>query len=219
MCPKCSTSTGEGVRGLTRRSFVKMAALATVFGGRFGRAVAYAADAVSDDSAFIRRAGLAFRSRSDWTLEPLREDRLRRMESCDRLTIHHSGGEQFRDRSEVAAVQRLQGMLAEHAGRGYGDIGYHFVVDPAGRVWEGRKLAFEGAHVVGQNESNVGIVALGDYEKQGLAREQQDALRLLVGCLRDRFGIKLHRVYGHSDLGQSVCPGRNLYTWVTELKG
>jgi hypothetical protein len=141
------------------------------------------------------------------------------MATYDRLTVHHSGGDQFHDRSEMAVVQRLQGMQAEHAGRGYGDLGYHFVVDPAGRVWEGRALAFEGAHAVGQNEGNVGVVVLGDYERQDLVQTQRESLRLLVGCLRERYGIKLHRIYGHSDLGSSVCPGKNLYTWVSDFRG
>lgn len=196
-----------------------MTAFAAVFGYRAGRTVAFAADAAGDDSAYIRRAGLAFRPRSSWTSEPSRMDRLTRIAAFDRLTVHHSGGETFRDRSEVSAVQRLQGMFAEHVARKYGDIGYHFVMDPAGRVWEGRNLAFEGAHVVGQNDSNIGVVVLGDYEDQDFLQGQRESLRLLVGCLRERFGIKLHRIYGHRDLGQSVCPGKNLYAWVTELKG
>lgn len=198
---------------------MKMAVMATAFGSRIGRAMVTSNNGELDDATFIRRAGLAFRSRSDWTSEPSRIDRLRRMAAYDRLTVHHSGGEQFRDRSEMAAVQRLQGMLAEHASRGYGDIGYHFVIDPVGRVWEGRPLAFEGAHVVGQNEANVGIVVLGDYDRQDLVVPQRESLRLMIGCMRERYGIKLHRVYGHSDLGASACPGKNLYAWVTGLKG
>lgn len=201
----------------TRRSFVKLALLAAVSRAVPARAVTVAKKA--DDSADIRRAGLAFRPRSHWTSAPLKTDRLRPMENYDRLTIHHSGGEQFRESSEVSAVQRLQGMLAEHVGRGYGDIGYHFVIDPAGRVWEGRDLAFEGAHVVSQNDANIGVVALGDYDRQEFLDGQRESMRLLVGCLRERYGIKLHRVYGHSDLGASACPGKNLYAWVNEMKG
>lgn len=204
---------------LTRRLFMKMALLTAAAGSGAVRAMASQADARVDDTAFIRRAGLAFRRRSDWTATPLKTDKLRPMAAFDRLTVHHSGGDPFRDRSESAAVQRLQGMLAEHVSRGYGDIGYHFVVDPAGRVWEGRGLSFEGAHVVSQNETNIGVVMLGDYERQELVSGQKESLRLLVDCLRDRYGIKLHRVYGHSDLGASVCPGKNLYAWVTGLKG
>jgi hypothetical protein len=219
MSRRFSISTGDDVEELTRRSFVKMAVLSAFCMGRFDRVMAAVAGAESDDATFIRRAGLTFRSRSDWTSEPSRADRLRRMVAYDRLTMHHSGGDQFHDRSEMAAVQRLQGMLAEHASRGYGDIGYHFVLDPAGRVWEGRRLAFEGAHAVGQNEANIGVVVLGDYDRQDLVQVQRESLRILIGCIRERFGIKLHRVYGHSDLGQTACPGRSLYAWVSNLKG
>lgn len=211
--------TGDDVAELTRRSFLKMAALAAACANPVSRAVAAQIPAESPDLAYIRRTGLALRSRTDWTAGTSSLDKLRRMDRYDRLTVHHSGGEQFRDRSEVAAVQRLQGMLAEHSSRGYGDVGYHFVIDPAGRVWEGRSLAFEGAHVSSQNEANVGIVVLGDYERQELVKAQQDSMRLLIGCIRDHYGIKLHRIYGHSDLGSSVCPGKNIYSWLSELKG
>jgi len=211
------------VRGMTllsRRRFIglTMAVSALALRQRWSLAATDTGTG-ADGASYIRRAGLTFRPRSHWTSEPSRHDRLRQMENFDRVTIHHSGGDQFRESSEVACVQRLQGMLAEHVRRGYGDIGYHFVVDPAGRVWEGRSLVFEGAHVISQNDANIGVVALGDYDRQELAEAQKGSISLLIGCLRERFGIKLHRVYGHSDLGASACPGRNLYAWVNELKG
>ena len=91
-------------------------------------------------------------------------------------------------------------------------------MDYVGRVWEARSLAYEGAHVAGQNERNLGVMLLGNYEQQAPSVTQITSLEAVVQALRERYGIKRHRVYGHRDLGQSVCLGAHLYPHVEKLK-
>jgi hypothetical protein len=136
----------------------------------------------------------------------------------DRLTVHHTGVKANVHVGRQNVVRDLNGILDSHCDRNYGDIGYHFAVDYAGRVWEARSLSYEGAHVSGQNDSNIGVVLLGNFEAQRPSTAQLAVLRKLVLLLRGRYGIKQHRVYGHCDLGSSICPGRNLYGQVRVLR-
>lgn len=156
--------------------------------------------------------------RQDWTNSDVKTWRLRGAGLFDRITVHHTAGQINRHTLEPDVINDLDSVLASHSSRGYGDIGYHFVVDYAGRVWEGRSLAYEGAHVSDQNENNIGIMLLGNFQEQDPSCDQLDSMYKLVRVLRDHYRIKKHRIYGHRDLGHSICPGDNLYTHVVSLK-
>jgi N-acetyl-anhydromuramyl-L-alanine amidase AmpD len=136
----------------------------------------------------------------------------------DRITLHHAGNGMVCAAARSQIARDLQGVLTAHLARGYGDIGYHFVVDYNGRVWEGRSLAYEGAHVLCENERNIGIMLLGNFEKQKPSPAQVRTIAELVPLLRRRWRIRRHRIYGHCDLGQSICPGRNLYSHVARMR-
>jgi hypothetical protein len=108
--------------------------------------------------------------------------------------------------------------LAGHQRRRFGDIGYHFILDRAGRVWEGRSMQFVGAHVSAENEENIGVMMLGNFEDQRPSDRQVDALRALTFALQGRYAVPATRVYGHRDLGHTLCPGHHLYGEVKALK-
>jgi hypothetical protein len=156
--------------------------------------------------------------RDAWTAIRPKPWRLRGATAYDRITVHHAGAVISRGLDRDAVRERIENVLLEHQNRNYGDIGYHFLVDFAGRVWEGRSLAYEGAHTLGQNERNVGIALLGNFEQQEPGREQLDALAGLVDGIRERYRIKRHRVYGHRDLAHSLCPGTRLYAEIVKLR-
>lgn len=156
--------------------------------------------------------------RKDWSTEALDLRHLRAAARFSRITVHHAGNEPDFSTSRRSIEQKLNGMLAAHRQRRYGDIGYHFIVDYAGGVWEGRPLRYEGAHVLSENEQNIGIVLLGNFERQMPSRKQVAATARVVNLFRQRYGIARHRLYGHCDLGSSACPGRNMYRYVARLR-
>lgn len=94
--------------------------------------------------------------------------------------------------------------------RGFLDIGYHFVIDGQGRIYEGRNLAVHGAHVKGHNAGTLGIALMGNYEESEPASEQMARLKWLVRDLMAKH--PLTHLAGHSDFlpGKTLCPGKNL---------
>ena len=163
-------------------------------------------------------ANLALIRRSSWTQTRPDAGKLHAAVAHDRLTVHHAGNRADFTTSEQSVIYELEGILTAHRARRYGDIGYHFIVDYAGRVWEGRSLSYDGAHVAYENEGNIGIMLMGNFEEQQPSSEQVQSLDTLVSMLCDRFQIRRERIYGHRDLGYSVCPGRNLYPHVQEMR-
>lgn len=148
--------------------------------------------------------------RSAWASSGVIPARMNRMLPVSRITIHHDGMPpiSLRSRGDVAA--RIDQIRASHHQRGWGDIGYHFVIDPAGNVWEGRPLSWQGAHVGSQNEGNIGVLVLGNFQEQRPTGQQVSALDNFVADMMTRHRVGVHRVHTHRELAKTECPGRNL---------
>jgi hypothetical protein len=172
----------------------------------------------SDDDLDAIASEMTVIPRATWNRESGDPSRMRAAGRYTRITIHHAGMQAIRHTSRAAIISDLNRIREAHLEQRYGDIGYHLIVDYAGRVWEGRSLAYEGAHVLSENEANVGVMLLGNFERQQPSLAQLAAMAELVELLRTHYGIRRSRVYGHRDLGSSVCPGRNLYPYVAELR-
>ncbi|MGD9689615.1 MAG: peptidoglycan recognition family protein [Phycisphaerales bacterium] len=161
--------------------------------------------------------GLDVRPRSAWTSAGVaRPLNIKPMRGIERITVHHDGMNAFTSTSDADAARRLENIRRAHLGRvsragePWADIGYHYAVDPSGRVWEARSLDYQGAHVDGKNEHNIGIVMLGNYDKQAPNRAQEAALEAIVAAQMRRHRIPLARVFTHQELDRTACPGSTL---------
>jgi N-acetylmuramoyl-L-alanine amidase len=140
----------------------------------------------------------------------------------DRITIHHTAevpGSRF-DGSLTDSVRVLQNVQRNHVdNRGYGDIGYHFLVDAAGRVFHGRSLEYQGAHAGGSNNiQNIGVCLLGNFEFRRPSPRAMAALDSLLRDLRRQHRILRTRIYGHGELKSTKCPGSSLAHWTKDYR-
>jgi len=160
--------------------------------------------------------------RSAWTREGVMASRANPMASVRRITIHHAAIDSTDLRTADDVIARLRSIRRDHMNRRpepFADIGYHYVIDPQGRVWEGRPLRYQGAHVAEQNESNLGIMLLGNFTYQQPTNSQINALDSFVGQQMRRYGVPVSRVYTHRELGKSTCPGVNLQNYMDRTRG
>jgi hypothetical protein len=150
--------------------------------------------------------------------------------------VHHTAGQNGYTRSEAAAI--VKGIQLFHVqGNGWNDIGYNFLVDRFGTIYEGRFGGIDrnvvGAHAQGFNTGSVGIALLGTYETQAPSAAAQDAIARLIAWRldvahvdptafltfvsggSDRYPtgvpVLLNGVSGHRDAGFTACPGDILY--------
>jgi hypothetical protein len=160
------------------------------------------------------------------------------------IFVHHTGHPNGYDCAD--APEMLRAMEEDHVtGEGWDDIGYNFVVDRCGTVYEGRAGGIErsvyGAHTKGFNARSVGIAALGNF---GQGVEVPKALIEAiaeVGAWKLRRGIDprekvrmvstneeslyqrgevayLYAVSGHRDTYQTRCPGDALYAALPAIR-
>ena len=123
--------------------------------------------------------------------------RMNRMSPIRHITVHHDGMDPFFETDQSSVSAHLEGIRQLHQRKGWGDIGYHFAVDRAGRIWEARPLWYQGAHVKDHNPGNIGIVVLGNFEEQSPSQQQLVAVHGHIQVLMRAFRVPVTRVQTH----------------------
>ncbi len=156
--------------------------------------------------------------------------------------VHHTAGSNDYTEAQSAAIVR--GIELYHVqGNGWNDIGYNFLVDKYGQIFEGRYGGIDrpvvGAHAQGFNTGSVGIAVLGDYSSSTISDAARKALVELLAWRLDvahvdplstltwisggnpRFpaGIPvfLRAISGHRDTNFTDCPGTAFYQQLPEI--
>jgi uncharacterized protein with LGFP repeats len=156
--------------------------------------------------------------------------------------VHHTAGRNAYTQGEAAAI--VKGIQLYHVrGNGWNDIGYNYLVDRFGTVYEGRfggiDKAVVGAHARGFNTGSAGLALLGTYSGQAPTRAAQTALTSLIAWRLDiahvdplsmqnvisggserwpaKVPVLLRAVSGHRDTGFTECPGGTLYARLNQI--
>lgn len=140
--------------------------------------------------------------------------------------IHHSAGPN--SSSDWPAVVRS--IWDYHVNtNNWSDIGYNWLVDPNGIIYQGRGWIdgndeVQGAHFCGTNSNTMGVCLLGNFEEVRPASEALGAAEDLLAWKSDQKNIDplarnyhssselyLNTISGHRDGCSTLCPGENLY--------
>ena len=102
---------------------------------------------------------------------------------CKLAVVHHTAGTNRYTPAQAAAIVR--GIEVYHVkGNGWNDIGYNFLVDRFGTVYEGRGGGMTrnviGAHALGFNTGTVGVALIGNFHARDA--ERAASRRRSCGC-------------------------------------
>lgn len=134
------------------------------------------------------------------------------------ITVHHDGMDPFYGSDVRSTADRLERIRRAHRDKGWGDIGYHFAIDRDGRVWQGRPLSWQGAHVKDHNEGNIGVVTLGNFDRQAPSAPQIAALNRHVSMLMRQYRVPMTNVKTHQEWAPTACPGTNLQRYMVAVR-
>ena len=138
------------------------------------------------------------------------------------LVVHHTALKLAGD--ERSPTERMKALYIYHADKmGWGDIGYHYVIDEKGNIFEGRSGGKNviGGHLYCGNTATVGIALMGNFEVERPTQNQFRSLKQLLAYLAGEYGLNLNgkvrfhgklssHIVGHKDAGHTKCPGYNL---------
>lgn len=146
------------------------------------------------------------------------------------ITIHHTATLQAPDRSleeKLRGLQRFSQAASPLASGGtkppWPDIPYHYYVDHAGRVGEGREVGYAGdSNTAYDPTGHLLIVLEGNFEEEQPTVAQLATLGRMVQGFAREYGVPAERIQGHLDYAETLCPGRHLYErlpWLRRLAG
>jgi uncharacterized protein with LGFP repeats len=156
--------------------------------------------------------------------------------------VHHTAGSNNYTPAQSAAIVR--GIQIYHVkGNGWDDIGYNFLVDKYGQIFEGRYGGMDrpviGAHALGFNTGAVGISVIGDYRSARISAAAKASLEELLAWRLDVAHVDplslvsrisggspkfprgvpalLRAISGHRDVNFTDCPGNALYAELPQM--
>jgi len=123
-------------------------------------------------------------------------------------------------REDESTISKIEEVRRWHVdGRGWSDIGYHFLIDRDGTVEAGRPVSRAGAHVRGHNRNSIGICLFGGHGAAAtdnfydhFTPEQDAALRKLIDTLVGQYGSL--DISGHNEYSVKGCPGFQVGDWL-----
>jgi uncharacterized protein with LGFP repeats len=156
--------------------------------------------------------------------------------TLQQMHVHHTVSRNDYTRAAVPAL--IRGMYWYHTqALGWNDIGYNFLIDRFGRIWEGRYGGdgnlVRGAHTLGFNYNSFGVSLIGNFERRYPSRYAVRALVRLAAWKLDYYRLRpagvvtevsqgsdlfpagttvtLPVIDGHRQTNQTACPGRYLF--------
>jgi hypothetical protein len=157
--------------------------------------------------------------RSMWAKAGPDMKRIDPMHGVKLLTFHHSGDPKaFTTTDFGETAQHLEYVREYHRSRHFQDIGYHFAIDRAGRVWQLRSLKYQGEHVRYNNEHNIGVVVLGNFDLQSMSQAQKSKVKIFGALLRKQYALPISRVYTHQEIVSTECPGDAMQPYMVQIR-
>lgn len=150
--------------------------------------------------------------------------------------VHHTDtGNGYTCAQSASVVRSI--FLYHVKSNGWNDIGYNFLVDKCGTLFEGRAggtdRPVKGAHTYGFNTDSAGVAVLGTFTdvappqaaldtagriaawKVGLTGADPSGTTTLVASVTGKYkagqSVSFKRISGHRDGFATECPGRRLY--------
>ncbi|WP_097223011.1 MULTISPECIES: peptidoglycan recognition protein family protein [unclassified Streptomyces] len=168
--------------------------------------------------------------------EGLRESGFRYTKKVKAAFVHHTAsGNNYRCSQAPSLIRSIYRYHVKSMG--WRDIGYNFLIDKCGKIYEGRAGGVAkpvlGAHTLGFNSNSMGIAVLGSY---GATKPSKSAVKAVARLTAWKLGlyrvnpkgktyltsagsnlyrkgkkVRLNVISGHRDGFKTECPGRKLY--------
>ncbi|MGK9464464.1 N-acetylmuramoyl-L-alanine amidase [Streptomyces sp. G6] len=168
--------------------------------------------------------------------EKLREKKYVYTKKVKAAFVHHSAtGNNYRCSQAPSVIRSIYRYHVNSMG--WRDLGYNFLIDKCGKIYEGRaggvSKAVLGAHTYGFNSNSMGIAVLGTYSSKKPSSAAVKAVARLTAwklglsgmnprgktylksgggnLYRKGKNVRLNVISGHRDGFATSCPGKKLY--------
>lgn len=130
---------------------------------------------------------------------------------------------QFDKTDEASVIAEIQKIQKTHMDTGNkGDIAYHFIIDSAGRIWQGAEVdEYQRVYVAGYND-DISVLIMGNFSNNALNDDQKSAIQTLskwlcykYELLRISSGVTMAPIITHRTVeANTSCPGAGADAWI-----
>ena len=131
------------------------------------------------------------------------------MNKPEYLIVHHTGGTDANPLADTSG-QSFEIVDEWHKQKGWDKIGYHYFIDKAGNITQGRKDDEEGAHCIGYNTKSLGICLAGNFDLSLPTVAQKNTLRDILTLKSKQYAIPLEKIVPHRFASAKTCYGKLL---------
>lgn len=149
-------------------------------------------------------------------------------EQIKKIIVHHTATTNNLD----DPMRAIRDIYYWHTiSKGWGDIGYNYIIDQKGNIYEGRAggESVVGAHAGKGNHGSIGIAVLGNYQD---GEPSEAVVKSLTALIKEKAalhnidtegssvfrGVNYPNVMGHRDVMTTACPGEKLYAMLPLIK-
>ena len=130
--------------------------------------------------------------------------------TIERLTVHHTGVELGDNREAPSRLRAHQVFHQED--RGWPDLAYHFAIDRAGNVYEGRSPEYRGDTATSYDPTGHFLVVLeGNFDDESVSAPQLSSLIDVLAWGAMEYEVSPEAIKGHRDFARTSCPGNAVY--------
>ncbi len=135
-------------------------------------------------------------------------------QNINKITLHHTATP-----NTTPVNRRLRGIRRYHIkGKKWGDIAYHYLIAPNGKIYQGRNAKYIGSSSTHYNlDNNLLIALLGDFETEHPTEKALSSLVLLTASKLIEYKITPNDVHTHKQQVETLCPGRHLQRWFDKV--
>lgn len=144
-----------------------------------------------------------------------------------KAVLHHTATST--DQDPLVAIRAIYYYHA--VSLGWGDIGYNYLIDRNGNIYEGRYGGenVQGGHVYGYNRGSMGVAVIGNYQTNPISSAAEAAVVSLLSWWSSSRGISplgssffidkvLPNIMGHRDANTTSCPGDAFYAQIPTIR-
>jgi hypothetical protein len=162
------------------------------------------------------------------------------------MYVHHTAGSN--NYTEAGAYAQIRGIYSYHArSLQWGDIGYQFLVDKYGNIFQGRRGSIDqpvqGAQAGGFNTDTIGVSAMGNYDTAAAPAAMVKAIEKVLAWQALRYGVNptatttltqrgnaasarwsdgkrvsVPTILGHYTTNTTACPGQYLIAKLPSIR-
>ena len=154
-------------------------------------------------------------------------------QSLHKFVVHHTAEHVDESRDPMTLVRAI--YYYHTITKGWGDIGYNYLIDKSGNVYEGRAggATTVGAHTAFYNVGTIGISLMGNFQREKPTKAQLQSLAILMADHADRYNVDVfdssawlhahsHNITSHREVAAqghgTACPGKHLQDALPQIR-